>query len=227
MGNVKLTIAEQILVVECLNVVYSNIEPHPCYLDFLKCYYVQHWHRCLLRKQVSSERRSLSPFPQTEFLYPGVSDYFCAPGISPEYLSSFLLIGFVTVGSRWRDGFSRISWCKEFTGIFSPTTTPPGWFRLTFGFNLFRSTIQRFKVSQRVPESTHFRAHCTLISGLPFFWICQKSHLTFSIERSFFTCSTWGKKIYRQYWCLNVTGNNPQRSLRRTSRLRLGVSAKA
>ena len=62
-----------------------------------------------------------------------------------DYLSDFLLIGFVTE-DRWGDGFSRISWCKEFTGIFSPTTPPPppSWFRLTFGFNLFRSTIKRF-----------------------------------------------------------------------------------
>ena len=34
-------------------------------------------------------------------------------------------------------------------------------------FNLFRSTIKHFKVSQAVLRSTHFRAQWTLISGLP------------------------------------------------------------
>ena len=152
---------------------------------------------------MSLSQRSLSHFRKTEFLLQvsqpsHVSKHFCTSGISlhrSNYLSNFLLIGFVT-GDRWVNGFSGISWCKEFTGIFSPTTSV-GRFRLTFGFNLFRSTIKRFKVSQAVLGArTHFRTHYpTFFSGFHSIFFSQHFPLTFRMERSFFTCSTWNMKI--------------------------------
>ena len=112
--------------------------------------------RCLSRNAVylTFAKRNFSSRCPNCPMSPNIFAHLEFLSIAGNYLSNFLLIGFVT-GDRWVNGFSGISWCKEFTGIFSPTTSV-GRFRLTFGFNLFRSTIKRFKVSQAVLlGSTH------------------------------------------------------------------------
>ena len=111
--------------------------------------------RCLSRNAVylTFAKRNFSSRCPNCPMSPNIFAHLEFLSIAGNYLSNFLLIGFVT-GDRWVNGFSGISWCKEFTGIFSPTTSV-GRFRLTFGFNLFRSTIKRFKVSQAVLGSLH------------------------------------------------------------------------
>ena len=107
--------------------------------------------------------------PKTKFLYPGV---LCLQlflhtwnfSIPRNYFPFNWFCNGGQVEGRIFKNFMMQRIHRNFLAYYDVARQVPSdfWF-----FNLFRSTIEHFKVSQAVLRSTHFRAQWTLISGLP------------------------------------------------------------